>query len=146
MECNKDEAVRAKDIAEKRMQESDFAGALKITWKAQKLFPEIENISQMLTVRADEATIKKQYRKLALLLHPDKNKFAGAEGAFKLTGEANRMLSDQTKRSLYDIKCRALMRRTTPEPPPHQSNGVSVNLYNGNVPNFQNNPHSQSTA
>ncbi|KAJ7973407.1 DnaJ domain containing protein [Quillaja saponaria] len=116
MECNKDEALRAKQIAERRMQDSDFAGALKFAEKAQKLFPEIENISQMLAVCAvhcsalnklsgsemdwygilqseqftDEATIKKQYRKLALLLHPDKNKFSGAEGAFKMIGEANR--------------------------------------------------------
>ncbi|KAL0797191.1 hypothetical protein Bca101_068568 [Brassica carinata] len=37
---------------------------------------------------ADDETVKKQYKKLALLLHPDKNKFNGAEGAFKLVSEA----------------------------------------------------------
>ena len=37
----------------------------------------------------DEATIRKQYRKLVLLLHPSENKFASAKAAFKLIGEAN---------------------------------------------------------
>ncbi|KAK8963476.1 hypothetical protein KSP40_PGU000347 [Platanthera guangdongensis] len=32
---------------------------------------------------AYESTIKKQFRQLALLLHPDKNKFVGAEGTFQ---------------------------------------------------------------
>lgn len=39
------------------------------------------------------------------LLHPDKNKFPGAEAAFKLIGEANMILSDKGKRSVYDLKC-----------------------------------------
>ncbi|KAK8564964.1 hypothetical protein V6N13_020094 [Hibiscus sabdariffa] len=63
---------------------------------------------------SDEASIKKQYRKLALLLHPNKNKFAGAEAAFKLIGEANTVLTDQTKRSQYDMK-------TAPKPTAHPS-------------------------
>ncbi|VVB17487.1 unnamed protein product [Arabis nemorensis] len=45
---------------------------------------------------ADESTIKKQYKKLALHLHPDKNKFPGDESAFKLIGEAKRVLLDKT--------------------------------------------------
>jgi len=53
---------------------------------------------------ADDAQIKKQYHKLALLLHPDKNKFEGAEAAFKLVGEANETPTDRSKRSLYDMK------------------------------------------
>ncbi|KAH7678777.1 DnaJ domain-containing protein [Dioscorea alata] len=129
MECNKEEGMRARDIAENKMRNKDFVGAQRLALKAQQLFPDIDNISQMLTVcevhcfaevkfggdpdwygilqvepTADEALIKKQYRKLALLLHPDKNKFPGAEAAFKLIGEANRTLSDQGKRSIHDLK------------------------------------------
>lgn len=140
MECNKDEALRAKQIAENKMQSGDFEGALKFATKAKRLFPEVQNIAQILTVCevhcaaqnklsgsnmdwyeilqterfADEVTIKKQYRKLALLLHPDKNKSAGAEAAFKLIGEANRTLSDQTKRFAYDSRIRGLVGTTVP--------------------------------
>ncbi|XP_042448708.1 uncharacterized protein LOC122033673 [Zingiber officinale] len=129
MECNKEEAMRAKDIAEKRMQNQDFIGARKFALKAEQLYPSIENISQMLTIcdvhisagckvngqmdwygvlqvelRADDLSIKKQYRKLALLLHPDKNQLPGAEAAFKLIGEAHMILSDRSKRGNYDSK------------------------------------------
>ncbi|KAG5099446.1 hypothetical protein JHK82_044498 [Glycine max] len=41
---------------------------------------------------ANDTTIKKQYRKFALQLHSNKNKFAGAKAAFKLIGEAQRVL------------------------------------------------------
>ncbi|CAD5169460.1 unnamed protein product [Musa acuminata subsp. malaccensis] len=129
MDCNKEEAFRAREIAERKMQNKDFSGARKIAQKAQRLFPVLENISQMLTVcevhcsanvkvngemdwygilqvepTADYSSVRKQYRRLALLLHPDKNQFAGAEPAFKLIGEAHMTLSDQEKRHLYDIK------------------------------------------
>lgn len=49
----------------------------------------------------DEA-VKKQYKKLALLLHPDKYNLNGAEGAFKPVTEAWCMLSDKVKRTSYD--------------------------------------------
>ncbi|KAK7293530.1 hypothetical protein RJT34_16398 [Clitoria ternatea] len=44
---------------------------------------------------ADEETVRKQYRKLALTLHPDKNKSLGAEGAFRLVSEAWSSLSEK---------------------------------------------------
>ena len=50
MECNKEEALRAKELAEKKMQNKDFIGARKFALKAQQLYPELENITQMLIV------------------------------------------------------------------------------------------------
>ncbi|PKA59355.1 Chaperone protein dnaJ 49 [Apostasia shenzhenica] len=132
MDCNKEEAIRATEIAEKKMQNKDFLGAKRLLIRALHLYSEVQNASQMLTVcevhcsagsliageqdyygvlqidwTADENLVKKQYRKLALLLHPDKNQFAGAEAAFKLVGEAYTILSDQTKRRIYDVKRKA---------------------------------------
>lgn len=54
-------------------------------------------------------TIKKQYKKLALTLHPDKNSFVGSEEAFKHVGEAFRVLSDRIRRKEYDMKVRIAM-------------------------------------
>lgn len=53
---------------------------------------------------ADEDLVRRQYRKLALMLHPDKNKTVGAEAAFKIVGEAFGVLSDKTKRTLHHLK------------------------------------------
>ncbi|XP_051200970.1 uncharacterized protein [Lolium perenne] len=141
MECNKEEASRAKDVAERRLQEADFPGAKKMVLKAHRLFPGLENISQMLAVcevhcsasvkingetdwygilqvepTADDMVLKKQYRKLALLLHPDKNKFAGAEAAFKLIGEAHMTLTDQVKRHSHDNKRKPVFATSIPVP------------------------------
>ncbi|KAL6519188.1 hypothetical protein OROGR_018508 [Orobanche gracilis] len=166
MECNKDEAVRAREIAEKKMGNNDFEGARKIALKAQNLYPELENISQLLSICdvhcaaqtrifaaekdwygilrvakfADESTVRKQYRRLALYLHPDKNRFPGAEAAFKLICEANAVLSDSTKKSIYDSKIRVTVRSAPVIPPPHTMNktyqfnkqyGVQNNVPNG---------------
>ncbi|KAF5442241.1 hypothetical protein F2P56_034925 [Juglans regia] len=129
MECNKDEAVRAKEIAERKFMERNYAASKKFALKAQNLYPELEGLSQMLMTLdvyiysenkiggeadwygvlgvnplADDETVKKQYRKLALMLHPDKNKCLGAEGAFKLVSEAWSLLSDKAKRLSYNQK------------------------------------------
>ena len=141
MECNKEEASRAKDLAVIKLQEADYAGAKRIALKAQKLFPSLENISQLLSVcevhcraavkingemdwygilqvetTADDMLLKKQYRKLALLLHPDKNKFAGAEAAFKLIGESHMILTDQVRRSSHDSKRNPVTAKSAPVP------------------------------
>ncbi|KAL2519721.1 DNAJ heat shock N-terminal domain-containing protein [Abeliophyllum distichum] len=129
MECNRDEAVRAKEIAERKFLDKDIKAAKKFAIKAQNLYPGLEGISQVVrtfevyisaeekingeynwyavlgvTPLADDETVRKQYRKLALLLHPDKNKSVGAEGAFKLVSQAWSLLSDKSKRLAYDQK------------------------------------------
>lgn len=127
MECNKDEATRAKSIAEAKLGNKDYIGAKKFASKAQSLYPGLDGISQMLTTvdvylsaenkifgeidwycvlgvspSADDETIKRQYKKLALMLHPDKNKSIGADGAFQLISEAWKLLADKAKRLDYN--------------------------------------------
>ncbi|KAK2648284.1 hypothetical protein Ddye_015773 [Dipteronia dyeriana] len=129
MEASIEEALRAKEIAEKRFAEKDFAGAKNYALKAKTLCPGLEGIAQMVATfevyfasevkrngeidyyavlglkpSANKDAVKKQYRKMAVLLHPDKNKCVGADGAFKLVSEAWTLLSDNIKRSSYDLK------------------------------------------
>ncbi|CAH2072413.1 unnamed protein product [Thlaspi arvense] len=126
---NKDEALRAKDLAQDWMRKSEFATARRIAVKAQNMDGTLENIAHMIMVcdvhcasleksgdetdwykilqvehNADDNAIKKQYKKLALLLHPDKNKLPGAESAFKTIGEAQRILLDKEKRRVHDMR------------------------------------------
>ncbi|CAH1414183.1 unnamed protein product [Lactuca virosa] len=129
MECNRDEALRAKGIAERKFLTKDIPGAKKFALKAQTLFPELEGITQMIATLdiylaaenkingesdfygilgvspvADDKTVRGHYRNLALSLHPDKNKSIGADGAFKYISEAWSLLSDKARRKAYDQK------------------------------------------
>jgi len=129
MECYKDEAQRAKGIAKKKFEARDLQGARKFALKAQTLFPGLEGVDQMIATfdiylasegkvagekdwysilsvptNADDEKIKKQYRKLVLQFHPDKNKSVGSEGAFQMVQEAYTVLLDRTKRAIYDQK------------------------------------------
>ncbi|KAL8506930.1 hypothetical protein ACS0TY_017716 [Phlomoides rotata] len=127
MGSNIDEALRAKAIAEKKFLERDYVGAKNSALKAQMLCPELEGITQMVATfgvyiaseakingeldfysvlgldpSVEKSKLKKQYKKLAVLLHPDKNRTIGAEGAFRLVSDAWLLLSDSVKRSSYD--------------------------------------------
>lgn len=55
-----------------------------------------------ITESANEAEIKKAYRKLARQYHPDINKEAGAEDKFKEINAAYEILSDKEKKAQYD--------------------------------------------
>ncbi|KAF7816715.1 DnaJ-like subfamily B member 14 [Senna tora] len=176
MECNKDEAVRAKEIAERKFRDRDYAGAKKFALKAQNLYPALEGIPQFLinievyisaenkvsgemdwygilgvNPFTDDETIRKQYRKLALNLHPDKNKSLGAEGAFKLVSEAWSLISDKAKRLAYNQKRSSKgFQHNTPNHAMSQSEVPSTNgfsNFNKNVTangrNGNNNPRAQ---
>ncbi|WZZ48773.1 hypothetical protein YC2023_048880 [Brassica napus] len=139
MNINREEALRVKELAQGLMKNSDFTAARQLAMKANKIDPTMENMTHMTMVcdvhcaateklfgkeldwyvddmNADDIVIKKQYRRLALLLHPDKNKLPGAESAFKLIGEAQMILLDKAKRDFYDIKRKAWRKPPAPIP------------------------------
>lgn len=52
---------------------------------------------------SNDVEIKKSYRKLAIKLHPDKNKHPKASEAFKVIAKAFEVLGDESKRKMYDM-------------------------------------------
>ncbi|GMY06971.1 homeobox protein 14 isoform X1 [Fagus crenata] len=125
---NRAEAERLLGIAEKLLQSRDLTGSRDFAILAQETEPLLDGSDQILAVtdvllaaekrinnhhdwysilqldrRSDDLElIKKQYRRLALLLHPDKNKFPLADQAFKLVADAWAVLNDNAKKTLYD--------------------------------------------
>lgn len=129
MESNKEEANRASETAKKKFLSKDFQGARKFALKAQFLNPDLEGIARMVATfdvhvcaqnvihgeidyygvlginpEADDETVRRRYRKLAVTLHPDKNKSVGAEEAFKFLSQAWGVFSDKAKRAEYDLR------------------------------------------
>ncbi|KAK7321267.1 hypothetical protein VNO77_31742 [Canavalia gladiata] len=122
------EAERLLGIAEKLLQNRDLVGSREFAILAQETEPLLEGSDQILAIvdvllaadkrvnnhpdwyavlqvdrRSDAVDlIKKQYRRLALLLHPDKSRFPFADHAFKLVADAWALLSDPIKKSIYD--------------------------------------------
>lgn len=73
---------------------------------------------------ATEEEIKKQYRKLALKFHPDKNSAPGADEAFKKISKAFKVLLDPQERAHYD---RYGDRENVPQPMHrHHPGGVNI--------------------
>lgn len=67
--------------------------------KRCKDYYEVLTVSKTCT----DSDVKKAYKKLALQLHPDKNRAPGAVEAFKSVGNAVAVLTDAQKRKAYDL-------------------------------------------
>ena len=50
MEANKDEAIKAREIAKKDIKLHDFVTIKQFILKAQQVFPNLEGVSEMLVV------------------------------------------------------------------------------------------------
>ncbi|KAF8391702.1 hypothetical protein HHK36_024011 [Tetracentron sinense] len=139
-------AQSARNCAEKSFKAQDLESAIKYADTAKKLHPQFDGIDQLLVAyhvhvaaskkrfngetdwyavlggvvnaSTDKESIKKQFKKMAIMVHPDKNSSVAAEGAFKLISEAWNVLSDPTLRKKYDL-------RSSPPPPPSYSNPSS---------------------
>lgn len=51
---------------------------------------------------SSDGEVKKAYRKISLLTHPDKNGYEGADEAFKMVSRAFQILGDREKRDKFD--------------------------------------------
>ncbi|CAI8590807.1 unnamed protein product [Vicia faba] len=111
MDCNKEEALRAKDIAEKKMESKDFIGARTFVNKAQRLYPDLENIAQMLVVCDVHCSAEQKL----------------LEAAFKLIGEAQRVLLDREKRLLLNMSLSKFSMSRTAMPSHQRSVPVNFN-------------------
>ncbi|KAF2845773.1 DnaJ-domain-containing protein [Plenodomus tracheiphilus IPT5] len=77
------------------------AAVIRIKRCAPTAYYEILGLEAVKTTCSD-SDIKKAYRKLSLLTHPDKNGYDGADEAFKLISKAFQVLSDPEKKKKFD--------------------------------------------
>ncbi|KAF2184277.1 DUF1977-domain-containing protein [Zopfia rhizophila CBS 207.26] len=77
------------------------AAVIRIRRCSPTAFYEILGLEEVKTTCSD-GEIKKAYRKLSLLTHPDKNGYEGADEAFKMVSRAFQVLSDPDKKAKYD--------------------------------------------
>lgn len=77
------------------------AAVIRIKRCTATAYYEILGLEAVKTTCSD-SDIKKAYRKLSLLTHPDKNGYDGADEAFKLVSKAFQVLSDPDKKKKYD--------------------------------------------
>ncbi|KAG0546761.1 hypothetical protein BDA96_01G021700 [Sorghum bicolor] len=119
MATGTEKAEKAFRYAEERFLAGDLDGALRVSRNAKRhlaSLPALQSalaayevhaaargerncwyavlsVGQPETVAHDHDAIKKRYRRLCLVLHPDKNRSAAADGAFKLLQRAWEVLS-----------------------------------------------------
>lgn len=89
------------DAQERRYTVDQKAAVIRIRRCEPTAFYDILNLESVRT-SATDADIKKAYRKLSLLTHPDKNGHEHADEAFKMVSRAFGVLGDKEKREKYD--------------------------------------------
>lgn len=141
------EGERLLGIASKFLQSKDLSSARDFAVLAQETAPLLDGSDQILAIadvllaaetkkvnnklnwyailgidsKAESVEgIKKQYRKLALLLHPDKNNYAFAHDAFRLVADAWGVLSDVSKKRGFDCEYGVFSRVNLGKKMPHQ--------------------------
>ncbi|KAK6912911.1 DnaJ domain [Dillenia turbinata] len=131
---NKARALQELETAKQMITVQDYAGAKIKLLEVRRLYPDLENISGMLTVcdilsgarldtvccgtdwyrilqvtsTAEYSHIQFQFQKLLLLIDPLKNNFPGTSAALKITRYAFSVLSDPKKRAAFDSRSATL--------------------------------------
>lgn len=156
------EALRWLTIAEKLLAKRDLMGSKSFATRARDSDPTLLPADQILAVAdtllsgdrqignnlndwysilqvspqqgRDQELVAAQYRRLALLLNPQKNKFAFADQAFRLLLEAWTVLSHPSKKALYDKELAFYM-----QPQPDPFNPLSAPREHLSIPTLQQN-------
>ena len=89
------------DAQERRYTAEQKAAVIRIRRCDPTAFYDILSLESVRTTATD-SDIKKAYRKLSLLTHPDKNGYEHADEAFKMVSRAFGVLGDKEKREKYD--------------------------------------------
>ncbi|XP_065084671.1 dnaJ homolog subfamily B member 14-like [Ochlerotatus camptorhynchus] len=103
-----DDGLRQRPAAESSTAKADSGSEADYTpeqLEAVKRIKKCKDYYEVLgiTKESPDTDIKKAYKKLALQLHPDKNKAPGSAEAFKAIGNAVAILTDAEKRKSYDL-------------------------------------------
>ncbi|KAJ4966175.1 hypothetical protein NE237_018024 [Protea cynaroides] len=144
------EAQRCLGIAEKLLTARDLVGSKNFAVRAQEMDSSLDGVDQILAIvdvllaaekrinnhfdwyailqlgsqSNDLELIKRKYRRLALLLHPDKNKSVFADNAFKLVVDAWAVLSNPSKKTLYDNELNLFSKLVSSKPLHQQKQSV----------------------
>ncbi|KAK6241284.1 DnaJ domain - like 10 [Theobroma cacao] len=129
MDGSTTEAERWLSIAEKLLASRDLQGTRTFAIRARESAPVLADqilavtdtlltaqanpqdwygILQLVPLTQSMEVVASQYRKLALLLNPGKNRLSFADQAFRVVSEAWNVLSNPSKKTLYDNELRFL--------------------------------------
>ena len=89
------------DAQDRRYTPEQKAAVIRIRRCPPTAFYDILSLESV-RATATDADIKKAYRKLSLLTHPDKNSHENADEAFKMVSRAFGVLGDKEKREKFD--------------------------------------------